>query len=371
MAETEMEKESGSSSGDDSAGQAENRVSERQRLTYIGFDVFPGNPRELFRPGEEDKLRATVAEKRSKQDIIREDATLLQPRVSFSERVVMTFAALLVLASLFLPWYSVYNETIVENEPPTPPPTETAAPFDVATMLGQFDAASVEVQAQVAGLLPVGAIDSVRNLLAVGDTVAATALVETASEPVVALLMPAGEIDPLADTAAATPAEPAAIPTEDPQEQLITAAIQRTEVIRDRTTWNGISGFGLLGPAGSVLFGSGIGILLTTVLLVLYTVLCIVGPFYCLYGIWGLKGDADSVALKLKKMLKIGWVAPIVVSLTFALSFLGGTYAIDAASVYNSLGDAYGVAVYLGTLSIGLLVSMAGFILLAVKGVEI
>jgi hypothetical protein len=91
------------------------KVSESQRFRYIGFEVFPGKPKDLFKSEQEkSKLVETVVAKRSKGDIIREECTLLEERVSTRDRFVLAFAGLLILAALFVPWYAAYNEIVQE-----------------------------------------------------------------------------------------------------------------------------------------------------------------------------------------------------------------------------------------------------------------
>ena len=84
-----------------------------QRFRYIGFEVFPREPKDLFR-SEEEKRRLVehVVEKRQRGDLLREECQLLEDRVSLVDRLALTLASLMILVSLFLPWYSFYNETI-------------------------------------------------------------------------------------------------------------------------------------------------------------------------------------------------------------------------------------------------------------------
>jgi hypothetical protein len=108
------------------------RVKDDDRFNYIGFDVFPGKPRDLFKSeSEKAQLVDVVVKKRSKGDVIREQCSLLLARVTGLERNVMIAACLAALLSLVLPWYSAYNEVEIK-----PTVTQQAAPADDQTSSG-------------------------------------------------------------------------------------------------------------------------------------------------------------------------------------------------------------------------------------------
>ncbi|MEA1979550.1 MAG: hypothetical protein U9N54_01060, partial [candidate division Zixibacteria bacterium] len=106
---------------------SKDRISEKQRFSYIGFDVFPGKPKDLFKSeAEKEKLTKTLLEKRSSSDTLRESCTMLGDRVSFGEKLILTVASLVIVAALFLPWYSAYNEVVEEvNQQETEQPVAT------------------------------------------------------------------------------------------------------------------------------------------------------------------------------------------------------------------------------------------------------
>ena len=92
-----------------------NRVSDSNRFKYIGFEVFPGKPKDLFKSDEEKaKLVDAVVAKRSRGEVIREECTLFEERVSVSDRLILAVACFVILATLFIPWYSAYNEIVEE-----------------------------------------------------------------------------------------------------------------------------------------------------------------------------------------------------------------------------------------------------------------
>ena len=93
------------------------RISDEERYRYIGFEVFPGTPRDLFKnDAEKEKYLEALKARRQSEDTLREDCKLLEERVSRGERLVLTIASVVMLLALFLPWYSAY--TVVRDATP-------------------------------------------------------------------------------------------------------------------------------------------------------------------------------------------------------------------------------------------------------------
>ena len=315
---------------------SKDRISEKQRFSYIGFDVFPGKPKDLFKSeAEKEKLTKTLLEKRSSSDTLRESCTLLGDRVSFGEKLILTVASLMIVAALFLPWYSAYNEVVEEvNQQEIEQPVAT-----VADSLN--DSTSVVLGAtEENGLVDKGVKEAV-------DETGTVAQTEEGAAP------------------------PDQIGNESGGEELLHSYVAKKKVHKEYDNLSGIGVFASLGSVGSMVFSSGFIIMITGVLFLVYTLLCIALPAYSLYGLYGSKGDSDKQALALKKIVKLNWIPVILFVITLLLSFLGGNYGFDPTTYYSSLGDSYGPGVFLGSLSWGVFVSMAGFILIAVKGVEI
>jgi hypothetical protein len=89
------------------------KISDDDRFHYIGFDVFPGKPKDLFKSeAEKTAIVEAVKAKRDKGERIRDDCTLLTPRISKLEKLVLTIACVVVLVALAAPWYSAYNEIV-------------------------------------------------------------------------------------------------------------------------------------------------------------------------------------------------------------------------------------------------------------------
>lgn len=318
------------------------RITERERLRFIGFDVFPGEPKELFKSDEEkEKYLATVRARHEKHDHLREECTLLEERVSGSDRMFLTIASILVLVALVLPWYTAYNEFVEES---------TVKPVIEETTMPAEDAGAV--------------LDEPVDPTAAPEQAAAT------QNPGAAATSPTGATA-TADTALTATPSGTMTTTNESGEELITAFAAKKKIRREYERITGVGGIIALGSIGSYLFSSGIALILTVALLVIYTLLCIGLPIYNLYGLYGLKGDPDQRALKLKQMLRYNWIPLLIFIACLLFSFFGQEYSFNAAEVFTSIDTAYSPVVFLGTLSWGVFVSLACFILCAAKGAEI
>jgi hypothetical protein len=302
------------------------KISEAQRFRYIGFEVFPGKPKDLFKSEQEkSKLVETVVAKRSKGDIIRQECTLLEERVSTRDRFVLAFAGLLILATLFVPWYAAYNEIVQEARQET---TQLIPSDTTLSGAGKTDTA-----------------------LGIAGNDSATA--------------PAPPADQQQEGASTIAAERSG------SEEIIRGTISRKKIFREYSRLSGIGSILTLGSVGSRIFSSGFVLILTGIIFLVYTLLCVALPIYTLYGIFGVKGDPDERALKLKKILRLSWIPVVLFVLALIISFFGADYSFDASTFYTSLGAGYSVGVFLSSLSWGIIVSLCAFILIAAKGIEI
>jgi hypothetical protein len=312
------------------------RISDSQRFKYIGFEVFPGKPKDLFKSdAEKAKLVDAVVAKRAKGEVIREECTLFEERVSASDRLILTVACLVILATLFIPWYSAYNEIVEEITVPA------------ATEM-QYDST---VTAAAEG-------DSV--LAAAGENLDTTALAVT-DEPAET---------PVA-TEEQTETDSALAEVSSSSEEVIHGMKARKKIYREYSRLSGIGAILALGSIGSYVFSSGFILVLIAIILMLYTILCVALPIYTLYGIYGTKGDADERALKLKKIARYNWVPILLFVVAIMISFVGADYGFDPTAFYSSLSASYGISVLVNSLSWGVLVSLCAFVLVAVKGIEI
>jgi hypothetical protein len=315
---------------------AGNRVSDSDRFKYIGFEVFPGKPKDLFKSDEEKaKLIDAVVAKRSRGEVIREECTLFEERVSVSDRLILAVACLAILATLFIPWYSAYNE-IVEEVVAVP---VSEMPFDSAvTAAAEGDSA----------------------LMAAGESPDTAALAAT-DEPT--------ETPTATEEQAET--DSALIEVSSPSEEVIHGLKARKKIYREYSRLSGFGAFLALGSVGAYVFSSGFVLVLIAIILMFYTLLCVALPIYTLYGVYGMKGSADERALKLKRILRFNWIPVVLIVAAFVFSFIGADYSFDAAAFYSSLGASFGIGAFLNSLSWGIFVSLCAFLLVAAKGIEI
>lgn len=318
-------------------------VSENQRFRYIGFDVYPGKPKDLFKSdAERQKWVDAVQAKREKGEIIREGCTLMEDRVSMGDKVFLVIGALAMVAALFLPWFSAYNE-IVEEVQIQPSATEQAAvPPGEVTPAGE--GVEGEGQAGVEGRQPG------EEMPAVVEAFEETALDAPADAP---------------------PNQPTQMMQEEGAEKVIYGHQQRQKVTRETETLTGLGAFAAIGDAMGKMFSSGIILALTAVIMILFLLSCLVIPILSLVALFVGKGTSDEAALRLKRALRLAWLPSIFIGLAFILSFFGGSYSFDPTALYSSLGENYGVGVFLGSLTYGVIVALGGSFLLAAKGAEI
>ncbi len=194
------------------------RIDEKKRYNYIGFDVFPGTPKDLFKnDAEKEKYVEMLKARRQSVDTLREDCKLIEERVSRGERVVLAVASVVMLLALFLPWYSAYK--VVRAETPT----------------GQTAATGTTYQGARAN------------------------------------------------------------------EEIITGQVARARVQKVYSQVSGLGAFVAIGDIGGKLFSSGIVVILSGLLMLVYGLLCLGLPVLNLYTIYGTRGKPDQQALQLKK----------------------------------------------------------------------
>ena len=306
------------------------RITEKERFSFIGFDVFPNDPKELFdSDAEKEMLLAQVRARHDKHDHLRESCTLLEERVSFTDRIAVTAGAVLVFIALFLPWYSVYNE-IVEDTPVAQvveePLVTSDDPEEAAFEDGTADPAADPAAEEAAADLSAAAVSE--------EVSFATEEIQAADA--------SEEGDAVADDGEPV-YSPLTIIDEELDGELITALVAKKSIHREYARLSGIGGIFSFGSTGSYLFSSGLSLILTVILFIVYTFLCVGLPAYTLYGLYGIKGSPDEQALVLKKLLRYNWL-PLILFLTgFLFAFFGGDYGFDAAGAFTSLGDSYGI----------------------------
>jgi hypothetical protein len=92
--------------------EAEGRVPEETRFKYIGFDVYPTQPKRFWKSEEEKrKLLEEVKKKGLRTAVEERDHSLVRTSVfSGVDRMVLTVTSLLLTVSFFLPWFSIRGE---------------------------------------------------------------------------------------------------------------------------------------------------------------------------------------------------------------------------------------------------------------------
>lgn len=310
-----------------------NRIKENDRMKFIGFEVFPGKTKDLFKSdAEKDKYVKNLHAKRASGEIIREDCTLFEERVSMMDRITLIIACLFIFGALFVPWYGVYNE--IEE-------TVSKTPDHQAAEAEKTDSTALTMAADsMAG-------DSLAGMTAVVDTALSAAAATENSGPEVASQQVGTS------------------------EEVIHGYIAKKKFRKEYSRVTGLGSLISIDTVGGELFSSGFVLILTGIIFLIYTLLCIALPAYTLYGLFGLKGSEDDKSLKLKKILKYNWLPLILFSAALIFSFFGAEYSFDAASTFSSFGDSYGIGVFLDTISWGIILTLGASILAAVKGVEI
>jgi hypothetical protein len=102
---------------DKQTGERNRNISPDDRFHYIGFDVFPGKPEDLFRSeAEKAQYVDTVVKRRSQGERLREQCSLVIARVSSLERLVLAAACVIILLMMVpgVPWYSGYDEITIQ-----------------------------------------------------------------------------------------------------------------------------------------------------------------------------------------------------------------------------------------------------------------
>ena len=318
-----------------------NRVSDQDRFKFIGFEVFPGKPKDLFKSdAEKKKLMDEVRQKRESGDILR-DCTLMEERINMADRITLAIASVVVFITLFVPWYGLYNE--IEKT------TAAVVPVDSVTVAVEADSLMT---------------DSLGLALVEGDSATMFAETAVAEEP------PAvAAVEDITEEGEDRP--DVAVSSKSAAEEVIHGYVAKKKIHKEVVRKSGLGALISIGSVGGSMFSSGFVLMLTAVIFLIYTLLCVGLPAYTLYGIFGAKGNSDEKALQLKKILRYNWIPLCLFVLALFLSFFGADYGFDAATAFTSLGDSYSIGVFLDSMSWGILVSLAAFVLVAAKGSEI
>ncbi len=309
-----------------------------KRFRYVGFEVYQGKKiKGLFKSESEQKgWVQRVLDKRAKGNKIREHTQFDVPRVAGYEKIVLAIASVVLIASLFFPWFSGHTEYIVETEKPV---VEEAV----------IDSTMVDSLADSMAVLA----DLTTDTIAVADEEAVAAVLET-------------------EVAGEDPSTSLIVSEKDEKGFTSIASVRiRKEIKREYFNVSALGALGLLGSHGGDIFSSGFVVIITAILIIIYMLFCVFSAGYALYLIFLGDKNADKNALQLKKGLRLNWLPIAIWACGLVISFVGASYAFDTSEMVTQIGESYGPATYLGLLSYGFYISIAVFVLSATKAAEI
>jgi hypothetical protein len=144
-------------------------------------------------------------------------------------------------------------------------------------------------------------------------------------------------------------------------------------IVNDYYSMTGIGAILSIGTYGSMVFSSGIVLIATGLMLIIYFLSCLVLAAVNLFILYGSKkkGSGDELALHLKRILRYNWIPVLLWLAMFTLSFFGASYGFDSAGMLKQVGGSYGLATFIGLSSFGVYVTLAAFLIVALKGKEI
>ena len=150
------------------------------------------------------------------------------------------------------------------------------------------------------------------------------------------------------------------------------AELAQKGVVNDYYSVTGIGALLSLGTYSSKIFSSGIVLVITGILMIVYFLSCLVLAAINIYLLYGAKkGSSEEFVLYLKKMLRFNWIPVIIWLGMFILSFVGASYGFDPSGMLQQVGDSYGIGAFIGLSSFGIYITLAAFLIVALKGKEI
>jgi len=143
-------------------------------------------------------------------------------------------------------------------------------------------------------------------------------------------------------------------------------------IVNDHYSMTGIGAIMSLGEYAPMVFSGGPVLMITGVLLIVYFVCCIILAALNLYLIYGVKKKSiDDYYLYLKRMLRYNWIPVGLWLIMFIISFFGADYGFNTAGMIKQVGDSYSIATFIGLSSFGIYLTLAAFLITALKGKEI
>ncbi len=155
-------------------------------------------------------------------------------------------------------------------------------------------------------------------------------------------------------------------------QSVTTSEIMTTGIVNDSYSMTGIGGLLSLGTYLPMIFSSGVVLIITGILMILFYICCPILAVLNLYVLYGAKkNDSDQYALMLKKWLRLNWIPVFLWLGMFILSFFGAPYGFDTSGMLKQVGSSYSVATFIGLSSAGIYLVLMAFLISALKGKEI
>jgi hypothetical protein len=378
------------------------------------------------------RVRAKLTRSESE---VRDGCTLMESRLSSLEKWFLTVASVLMIVALFIPWYSgyvpipyeeigihgdqafVYTTTqdnrvmreltaILQRKHDRAYASDQmvgkAAPGDSATAAGQdagtAEGSRLEGEARVPRELKVIFVNTVsrdslkgledvrKHLVAylTYDAVTKRADLRVGGEAlalipdVVSLARSHDSAETAAryfggtrsagDTAAVqAPYRKPSVVTDDPVEVYAARG-----VINDPYSVTGIGALAGIGTFGSKVFSSGFALMLSGLLMILFFLAAPVLAVLNLYVLHKVKmSSPDDYVLYVKRMLRYNWVPIFLWLAMLLLSIMGADYGFNTSGMLKQIGQSYGLATFIGLSSFGIYLTLASFLIVALKGKEI
>jgi len=143
-------------------------------------------------------------------------------------------------------------------------------------------------------------------------------------------------------------------------------------IVNDAYSKSGLGALASIGTYGSMVFSSGFALMLTGILLIVYLISCLAMAAMNLYVLYGVKmANQNEYVLYLKKKLRLNWI-PVLIWLAMLLfSLIGAAYGFDTKGTLKQVGDSYSFVTFMGLSSFGFYLTLAAFLITALKGKEI
>jgi hypothetical protein len=143
-------------------------------------------------------------------------------------------------------------------------------------------------------------------------------------------------------------------------------------IVNDNYSMTGIGAILKLGRYLPMVFSSGLVLVITGILLLIFYISAPILAVVNLYALYGLRrNDENRYVLELKKWLRYNWIPVLIWLAMFLLSFFGAVYGFDSAGMLKQVGSSYGIATFIGLSSVGIYLVLISFLISALKGKEI